>query len=146
MTGFIACTCNFAVIIWRFKTRTFVNAVSSTLVLSLGCADFLMGMDRLSFHPKLNTIYPYFVLVRSKYRFAGIYLLIIAIVDQYYRGRYIEVSDIWRRSTLCKFCGVLSTLSTEASVFTLVFITLDRLICIAFPFSKWKFSLSLTHR
>lgn len=76
----------------------------------------------------------------------GIYLLIIATVDQYYRGRYIEVSEIWRKSILCKFCGFLSTMSSEASVFTLVAITLDRMICIVFPFSKWKFSAKVARK
>ena len=74
----------------------------------------------------------------------GIYLLIIATVDQYYRGRYIEISEFWRKSILCKFCGFLSCMSSEASVFTLVAITLDRMICIVFPFSKWKFSANFT--
>ncbi|RWS13828.1 G-protein coupled receptor GRL101-like protein [Dinothrombium tinctorium] len=116
--GVIALLCNISVIIWRIHTRLRVNPVSSTLILSLGCSDFLMG----------------------------IYLLLIALVDVYYRGRYMEVSDYWRNSTLCKICGVISTVSSEASVFTLVFIALDRLICICFPFSKYKFTLNFTYK
>lgn len=95
--GFVALICNVAVIIWRSKKRMY-NAMSSALILSLAVADFLMG----------------------------IYLITIASVDVYYRGRYIEVSDSWRYSYLCKFCGFISTLSTEASMFTLVFITVER--------------------
>ncbi|RWS24200.1 relaxin receptor-like protein, partial [Leptotrombidium deliense] len=116
--GGTALICNLAVIIWRFRTRRYTNPVSSTLILSLGCSDFLMG----------------------------IYLIIIATVDVHYRGRYIEVADDWRNSGLCKFCGFLSTISSEASVFTLVFITMDRLISICFPFSKYRFSLSFTYK
>lgn len=117
--GIIAFVFNLAVIFWRFKKRShFMNTVSSNLLLSLGCADFLMG----------------------------IYLLIIATVDQYYRGRYIEVSELWRKSILCKFCGFLSTMSSEASVFTLVAITMDRMICIVFPFSKWRFSTNFARK
>lgn len=48
---------NLFVIIWRIRTRLYINPVSSTLILSLGCADFLMG----------------------------IYLIIIASVDVHYR-------------------------------------------------------------
>ena len=120
--GIIAFIFNLAVIFWRFKVfkkrSHFMNTVSSNLLLSLACADCLMG----------------------------IYLLIIATVDQYYRGRYIEVSELWRKSILCKLCGFLSTMSSEASVFTLVAITTDRMICIVFPFSKWRFSTNTARR
>ena len=63
----------------------------------------------------------------------GVYLLIIAVVDSYYRGEYIIFDKSWRESDLCKFAGFISTFSSELSVFTLTVITLDRLICIIFP-------------
>ena len=135
--GIMAFFGNLIVVIWRFKTRNQTNRVSSTLILSLGCSDFLMG----------------------------IYLLIIASVDEYYRqvvisfslcchclclflfsGRYIENSDYWKHSSLCQLCGFLSTISSEMSVATLVFITLDRLISISFSFSNYKFTLKFTYR
>lgn len=115
--GIIALIANLFVVLWRIRIKDF-NRVSSLLIISLGFADLLMG----------------------------IYLLIIAIVDVYYRGYYIELSDYWRKSTLCKICGVLSTVSSEVSVFTLVFITLDRLITLSFPFSNYKFTISLTYK
>ncbi|XP_023216775.1 uncharacterized protein LOC111619306 isoform X2 [Centruroides sculpturatus] len=115
--GLVALVANLFVVIWRIKIRDF-NRPSSLLIISLGFADLLMG----------------------------IYLLIIAVVDVYYRGHYIEISDYWRESTLCKACGVLSTVSSEVSVFTLVFITLDRLITLSFPFSSQRFSISLTYK
>jgi hypothetical protein len=113
---------NMMVIVKRLKLsflphERYGDRVSSTLVISLGFADFLMG----------------------------IYLIIIASVDVYYRGHYIEVSDSWRSSALCKFCGFISTLSSEASVFTLVFITVDRLICIYFTFTDYKFTMKTTY-
>lgn len=55
--GIIAFFGNIVVVVWRYRTRTHTNQVSSLLILSLGCSDFLMG----------------------------IYLLIIASVDEYYR-------------------------------------------------------------
>ena len=39
----------------------------------------------------------------------------------------------WRQSTLCHFCGFLSTLSSELSVFTITIITLDRFLSITMP-------------
>ena len=116
--GIIAFFGNLLVVIWRFKTRRQTSRVSSTLILSLGCSDFLMG----------------------------IYLLIIASVDEYYRGRYIENSDYWKMSALCNLCGFLSTISSEMSVATLVFITIDRLISISFSFSSYRFTLKFTYR
>lgn len=65
--------------------------------------------------------------------FMGVYLLIIAVVDSYYRGVYIVYDRTWRNSDLCRFSGFISTFSSELSVFTLTVITLDRLICIVFP-------------
>ncbi|XP_065296530.1 uncharacterized protein [Dermacentor albipictus] len=115
--GVVALLGNLFVIAWRLKTKN-SNPVSSTLILSLGCADLLMG----------------------------VYLIVIASVDIYYRGRYIQNSDVWRASALCKLCGFLSTLSSESSIFTLVLITADRLICISFPFSVVRFGLRRTYQ
>lgn len=115
--GIIALVGNLFVIIWRYKTKD-ASRISSTLILSLGCADFLMG----------------------------VYLIIIASVDVHYRSIYIENSDKWKKSTLCKICGFLSTVSSEVSVMTLVFITVDRLICLCFPLSQRRFSLQFTYK
>ncbi|GIY02231.1 g-protein coupled receptor GRL101 [Caerostris extrusa] len=109
--------CNTFVIIWRLKTKDSAR-ISSTLILSLGCADFLMG----------------------------VYLIIIASVDVYYRNIYIKNSERWKRSMLCKTCGFLSTVSSEVSVFTLTLITMDRLITLCFPLSHKRFSLKLTYK
>ena len=59
--GIIAFFGNIVVIVWRYKTRAHTNRVSSTLIMSLGCSDFLMG----------------------------IYLLIIASVDEHYRYEHL---------------------------------------------------------
>lgn len=63
----------------------------------------------------------------------GVYMMIIAVVDSYYRGKYILYDRFWRESDLCRFAGFISTFSSELSVLTLTVITLDRLICIIFP-------------
>jgi leucine-rich repeat-containing G protein-coupled receptor 8 len=49
----------------------------------------------------------------------GSYLLMIALVDRYYRGVYFIHDSEWRSSRLCAMAGFLSTFSSELSVFTL---------------------------
>ena len=49
------------------------------------------------------------------------------------------MDDYWRNSAWCNLAGVLSTISSEASVFFLCLITLDRLFVIKFPFGQMRF-------
>lgn len=122
--GVVACICNIIVMAWRWRDKKVgkireVELINSTLLLSLGISDFLMS----------------------------VYLIIIASVDAWYRGRYIENVDIWRQSTLCKFCGFVSTVSIQVSVFTLALIALNRYIEICHPMgSPYKFTINFTHR
>ncbi|XP_070568597.1 relaxin receptor 2-like [Ptychodera flava] len=67
----------------------------------------------------------------------GLYLFIIAVHDVIYRGEYIKFDLSWRTSWICKLCGFLSFVSSEASVLILTVITLDRLFSIVYPF-KFK--------
>lgn len=76
--------------------------------------------------------------------FPGVYMLIIAGVDLYYQGVFIEYSDIWKSSWLCKLAGFLATFSSEGSVMFLAALTVDRFINIIFPFSGLKWSRSTT--
>ena len=89
------------------------NQVNSFLLTNLAAADFLMG----------------------------VYLLIIAWKDASWRGVYYKHHFAWRDSALCTAAGVIATISNEVSVFSLLMITIDRLICIAFPFRLEKLSL-----
>ncbi|XP_053376719.1 G-protein coupled receptor GRL101-like [Mercenaria mercenaria] len=75
----------------------------------------------------------------------GIYLIVIAIADAVYRKRYIYMDEYWRGSGWCTFAGVLSTVSSEASVFFLCLITLDRLFVIKFPFGQIRFNSIKAH-
>jgi hypothetical protein len=50
------------------------------------------------------------------------------------------MDDYWRNSTWCTLAGVLSTLSSEASVVFLCLITLDRLLVIKYPFGQVRFT------
>eukprot|EP00057_Strongylocentrotus_purpuratus_P001223 XP_001196821.2 PREDICTED: G-protein coupled receptor GRL101 [Strongylocentrotus purpuratus] len=62
----------------------------------------------------------------------GIYMLIIAIADQYYKGDYAIHEDTWRGSVVCRVAGFMSALSSEVSVFIVMLISIDRILCIVF--------------
>ena len=68
--------------------------------------------------------------------FMGIYMLILASVDAYYGAEYFQYAEVWRSSVLCKVAGFLSLLSSEASVFFLVLLTIDRFQGLVYPFSS----------
>ena len=71
----------------------------------------------------------------------GVYLLIIAYKDASWKGVYYKHHFAWRDSNLCIAAGVIATISNEVSVFSLLVITMDRFICIVFPFRFEKLSL-----
>ena len=101
--GILATVGNAFVIFWRIFRERM--RVSSFFIMNLGASDFLMG----------------------------VYIIIIASVDVFYRGRYIVYADTWRTSTLCKAAGFLAILSSEVSVYMLTVITLERMFTIAAP-------------
>ena len=60
----------------------------------------------------------------------GVYMIIIASADQYYNEYFPANAEIWRHGGLCKFAGFISILSSEASLFFITSIGIDR--CWAF--------------
>jgi hypothetical protein len=80
------------------------------LTINLSCADFLMG----------------------------VYLIIIAVTNLHYTGRYGLSDYLWRHSITCTISGIIATISSEVSAFTVFLITLDRFVAIRFPFSDLK--------
>ena len=74
----------------------------------------------------------------------GIYLLIIAGADSYFRDSYIFNDEKWRKGALCNFAGMLSTLSNESSLFFVGLITLDRLLLVKYPLRKTRFDFKNT--
>ncbi|KAI8764290.1 G-protein coupled receptor GRL101, partial [Biomphalaria glabrata] len=110
--GLIAFFGNVVVIGWRIRDMR-GRKVHSILITNLALGDLMMG----------------------------IYLLIVAVVDTYYRDVYIAHDEEWRHSALCKFAGFISTFSSELSVFTLTIITIDRLICIILPLRMTRLSV-----
>ena len=69
----------------------------------------------------------------------GVYLITIALADVSFRGTYILNDESWRRSAWCTMAGVLSTVSSEASVLFICLITVDRILVIKFPFGQVRF-------
>ncbi len=100
---------NVFVVVWRSRNKQRFR-VQSFLILNLAVSDCLMG----------------------------VYMLIIASADAYFRNVYIYHADNWKSSALCKIAGFLSVFSSEGSVFTLTVITLDRFLCILFPFGRLR--------
>ncbi|XP_062589196.1 uncharacterized protein LOC134250867 [Saccostrea cucullata] len=113
ITGFCSLFGNLGVFIFkvRFDSHTLKKS-HGIFITNLSVSDFLMG----------------------------IYLIIIASADQYYRGKYIWNDVRWRESTACQIAGMLATISSEMSVFLLCLITIDRLIAVKFPFGQLRFS------
>ncbi|KAJ8317411.1 hypothetical protein KUTeg_005315, partial [Tegillarca granosa] len=63
----------------------------------------------------------------------GLYLLIIAVHDAMFRGHYAWSEYDWRNSILCKISGMLSLMSSEASVWFIFLITVDRFLAVKYP-------------
>ncbi|XP_064489431.1 relaxin receptor 2-like isoform X2 [Ornithodoros turicata] len=112
VVGTIACLGNLLVLVGRILFRE-QNEVHSFYIKNLALSDLLMG----------------------------IYLIVIAFHDVQFRGEYIRHDYVWRHSIGCTLCGLLSTVSSEASVFTLTVITVDRFVSIMYPLSLKKRTL-----
>ena len=110
--GALALAGNLIVVIWRCITKD-ANRVNSFFLTNLAAADFLMG----------------------------VYMLIIAVKGTQWKRGYFMHDEGWRESDLCLLAGLISTLSSEVSVFTLVVITLERMVCIVFPFRFRRWSI-----
>ncbi|KAL2094679.1 hypothetical protein ACEWY4_009398 [Coilia grayii] len=67
----------------------------------------------------------------------GIYLLFIGAFDIKYCGEYNRHAHIWMESLSCQLIGSLAMLSTEVSVLMLTYMTLEKYLCIVFPFQNF---------
>ena len=109
--GLSALIGNIAVVAWRCRigmTQSLGHGtkyVHNFLVLNLAISDLLMG----------------------------VYMVTIATADIHYGELYYTVSTSWRLGRVCKFAGIVSVLSSEASVFFVTLISLDRFFCIVYP-------------
>ena len=97
---------NIFVLVWR-KKETSANETNSILLQNLAASDLLMG----------------------------IYMLIIASADTYFGDSFPMQSESWRSGITCRIAGAMSIISSEASVFFVTLISIDRFIAIRFPYS-----------
>ncbi|XP_071479555.1 uncharacterized protein [Diadema antillarum] len=66
----------------------------------------------------------------------GTYMITIASADFHYRGNYAVYADAWQSSVICKMAGMISLISSEASVFLIMVISLDRCLHVVAPFKR----------
>ena len=107
--GFNALFGNLFVLNWR-RHGTRASKVNRFLLSNLATSDLLMG----------------------------IYMIIIGSADIYFEEYFPMNAEKWKYSIVCKTAGSLSIISSEASVLFITLISIDRFICIRFPYSSKK--------
>ena len=111
LIGLNAMCGNAFVIIWRKKT-TKKSKVQDLLLSNLAMSDFFMG----------------------------IYMTIIASADIYFGDNFPMQSENWRSGITCRISGAIAITSSEASVFFVTLISIDRFVSIRFPMSTKNLS------
>ena len=64
----------------------------------------------------------------------GVNMIILMGADAYYGEYFPSYASSWRSGPLCKLAGVLSILSSEASVFFITLISIDRYLAVEHTF------------
>ena len=115
--GICATIGNGFVLFWKqSKYSGQKNKVQSLLLSNLAVSDFLMG----------------------------IYMIIIASADAYYKEYFPMSAEEWRSGLTCRIASTLAFTSSEASVFFVTLISIDRLINIKFPYTLRKLRIKST--
>ena len=110
---------NTVVILWRLLKKDDSGKRSQiVLILNLAASDFMMGL----------------------------YMFIIAGADAHFQDSFFIFAEDWRGGLLCKFSSFLNMLSSEASLFFITLISIDRFLGIVFPFARKRLSLLSVHR
>ncbi len=99
---------NTYVIVLRCREKNIRNQTQSLLIMNLAVSDLCMGC----------------------------YMMIIAAADLYFGREFVLYAQDWTSSGVCKFAGLVSFLSSEASVLFVVLISVDRVLCVALPHGK----------
>ena len=112
LLGFSALVCNLLVILrqCRQKHKSKIQQVQQWVIMNLAASDFLMG----------------------------IYMIIITSADVHYSTFFPLHSEKWRGSAACKFASILSIVSSEASIFFVTLISVERALVVLFPFQQYK--------
>ena len=114
--AFCALIGNFCVLVWRILQSGDEHQVQAVLISNLAMADLLMS----------------------------IYLIITASADVHYGNFFPMNAEFWRNSVICELAGAVAITSSEASVFFLTVISIDRLSRIKFPRSARKLGAKTT--
>ena len=110
IVGFLALIGNILALAYRIYDKKRLKLGYGIFVTNLSVSDFLMGC----------------------------YLITIASADMHFRGEYIFHDEYWRDSFLCKIAGVLATVSSEASIFFICLITIDRFLVVKYPLGEYR--------
>ena len=115
--GICATIGNGFVLLWKqSKHSGKENNVQSLLLSNLAASDLLMG----------------------------IYMIILASADAYYREYFPMNAEEWRLGPTCRIASTLAFTSSEASVFFVTLISIDRYINIKFPYTIHKLRIKST--
>jgi len=95
------------------QSRSNVNMVNNLLILNLACADFLMG----------------------------VVLLTVGVKTTQFSGNYCHEDKTWRASSHCSAIGVMTVLSSESSVLTLLCMASYRCYVVFKPFESRSIKL-----
>ena len=66
----------------------------------------------------------------------GVSMVLLAGADAYFGVYFPSYASSWRSGSLCKLAGILSILSSEASVFFITLISFDRFLAVKYTFSS----------
>ncbi|XP_078684432.1 relaxin receptor 1-like [Branchiostoma floridae x Branchiostoma belcheri] len=115
----VTCTGNTGVIIGRTAIKQ-ENKVHSFFIQNLCASDLIMG----------------------------IYLLIIGSKDVMLRGVYNQHAEEWKVGYGCKLSGFLAMLSAEVSVLLLTYMSVERFLCVVFPYrdnrpDRWQAGVTI---
>ena len=112
LLGFGAIGGNAFVIFWRWNKRKYskIQPVQRSIIINLAVADLLMG----------------------------IYMIMVISADAHYGVYFPLSSEDWRTGGVCKLAGILAITSSEASVFFVTLISVDRFLGVLFPFKQYR--------
>ena len=110
------------------KAQRIVVFLLAAATLFGNWTNFIIAMRRREENGMSNVFVPHLFLSKSV---MGTYLAVINVADRVFSGVYLWRDTAWRSSYWCTMCGFLFLLSSQASVFVLVCMTLERCMVLA---------------
>ena len=104
VSGILATTLNLSIIVTNssgvFRSKSLRGRIDKLLILLVAVGDFLIG----------------------------IYLLSIAAVDFHYKDNFCRQKYLWLTSSYCNTLGIISTVGSQLSLFSMALLSISRLI------------------